>query len=784
MPGRLRERLTSRVFDWARKNLPALSQTEREALTAGDIWWDGDLFGGNPDWDKLLAFPPAGLTAEEHAFLDGPVEELNAMLDDWRINVETLDLPPDVWDYLKRNKFFGMIIPKDYGGLGFSAYAHSEVVKRIATRSITASITVMVPNSLGPGELLLKFGSDQQKRHYLPRLADGREIPCFALTSAQAGSDAAAMEDRGIICYGMHDGERVLGMRVTWSKRYITLAPVATLLGLAFKLYDPERLLGDHDDIGITLALVPTRTSGVQIGRRHLAALQAFQNGPTSGTDVFVPLDWVIGGRERVGAGWRMLMSALAAGRGISLPSLATASACFAARTTGAYARIREQFGIPIGKFEGVQERLGRMAGIAYELEAARRFTCAGLDQGHAPAIVSAIMKAHATYRMRTAVDDAMDIHGGKAIVDGPLNYLGNIYRAVPIGITVEGANILTRSLIIFGQGAIRAHPYLLQEMEALSDPEENTARTKFDRAFAGHARHLVRTFGRTWLRSWSAALLAPAPKTGTNKAFFRQLGRYAAALAFTSEVAMLTLGGQLKRRESLSARLGDVLSELYLLSAVLKRYHDEGELKEDAPLVQWCCEAGFARIEAALHGVFANFPSRPLAGIARAFVLPFGVRRRGPTDAMTHVCADALMQHGAQRDRLTPGVYPGREDDAVARLERAFELAHEVAPLRRKLREAGYGEDAAAAVTAGLIAAGESARLAEADDAVLAAIVVDSFPAKTGRVCADQETCRRMNCLSDRKSGGASRYHFTALRLYGALQEWRSGWYPADTSR
>ncbi len=732
MLAQLRQRfVTPRIFAWARKNLPALSQTEREALGAGDVWWDGDLFGGNPDWNKLLRFEPARLTADEQAFLAGPVVQLCDMLDDWRINVDTLDLPPAVWAFLRGNKFFGMIIPKNYGGLGFSAYAHSEVVKRISTRSITAGITVMVPNSLGPGELLLEFGTDQQKQHYLPLLADGREIPCFALTSAQAGSDAAAMEDRGVVCHGQHEGQRVLGIRVTWSKRYITLAPVATLLGLAFKLYDPDHLLGGSEDIGITLALIPTRTPGVEIGRRHLAGLQAFQNGPTSGTDVFIPLDWVIGGGARAGAGWRMLMSALAAGRGISLPSLATSSACFAARTTGAYARIREQFGIPIGQFEGVQERLGRMAGIAYELEAARRFTCAGLDQGHAPAIVSAIVKSHATYRMRTTVNDAMNIHGGKAIIDGPLNYLGNVYRAVPIGITVEGANILTRSLIIFGQGAIRAHPHLLHEIRALQNPDEQAARDEFDRAFAAHTRHFLSTFGRSWARSWSGALLAPRPASSVNTAYFKQLGRYAAALAFTSEVALLTLGGTLKRRESISARLGDVLSELYLLSAVLKRYHDEGELAGDKPLVKWCCETGFARIETALDGVLSNFPSRPLAWILRAFTLPFGIRRRGPSDIVTQACAGLLMQLGEARDRLTPGVYPGRGDDAVSRLERAFELVHEVAPLKRRMRDAGYDEDRIAAASAGLITEGESARLAEADEAVLAAIVVDSFTPK-----------------------------------------------------
>jgi acyl-CoA dehydrogenase len=723
-----RRYVTDPLFAWARRRLPSPSATEREALEAGDVWWEGELFAGNPDWRKLLAFAPARLSPEEAAFLAGPVDELCAMLDDWRINAEWRDLPDEVWTFLKRHKFFGMIIPRDYGGLGFPAFAHSEVVKRISTRSVAAAVTVMVPNSLGPGELLLRFGTAGQKRYYLPRLADGRDIPCFALTSEEAGSDASAMVDRGVVCYGEHEGRRVLGLRLTWSKRYITLAPVATLLGLAFKLFDPDRLLGGEEALGITLALVPTGTPGVEIGRRHWPAMQAFLNGPTSGKDVFVPLDAVIGGRAMVGAGWRMLMAALAAGRGISLPSLATASACLSARATGAYARIREQFHLPVGKFEGVQERLGRMAGIAYELEAARRLTCAGLDQGHHPAIVSAIVKAHATYRMRTAVNDAMDIHGGKAIIDGPRNYLGNIYRAVPIGITVEGANDLTRNLIIFGQGAIRCHPYLLEELLALEDPDPERARARFDRAVAGHLRHLFASFGRAAARAWSGALSAPAPAVGPMKRYYRRLGRYSAALAFAAEIAIATLGGALKRKESLSARLGDVLSELYLLSAVLKRYADEGAPAEDRPLVEWCCEAGLCRIEAALDGFVRNFPVRPLAWLLRAATLPWGVRRKGPADRTTHECAELLMERGAVRERLTPGVYLGRSHEGLGRVEHAFALVHEAAPLKRKVRKAGCGNDWAAALAAGAITSSEGARLAEADEAVRAAITVDDF--------------------------------------------------------
>ena len=471
-PSFRRDWISKPIFGWARHVLPTLSDTEREAIEAGDVWWDADLFAGNPDWAKLLAVPPATLSAEEQAFLDGPVDELCRMLDDWQITFDLCDLPPEVWDLLKREKFFAMIIPKQYGGLGFSATAHSEVIRKLSTRSISGAVTAMVPNSLGPGELLLQFGTKAQQDYWLPRLADAREIPCFGLTSPEAGSDAASMTDSGVVCRGTWQGREVLGIRLNWDKRYITLAPVATLIGLAFKLYDPDHLIGDRDDIGITVALVPTDLPGVEIGRRHLPALQAFQNGPTRGRDVFIPLDNVIGGVAQVGKGWKMLMSALAAGRGISLPSLSAAGAAFAAHTTGAYARIREQFHQPIGRFPAIQERLGRMAATAYLLDAARRLTCAGIDHGHKPAVITAIMKEQATERLRVVVNDAMDVHGGKGVQDGPHNYLGTSYRSVPIGITVEGANIVTRSLIQFGQGAIRSHPYLLKEMTALEDPD------------------------------------------------------------------------------------------------------------------------------------------------------------------------------------------------------------------------------------------------------------------------------------------------------------------------
>ena len=471
-----RDFITKPIFSFARGVLPPMSDTEREALEAGDVWWDADLFTGDPDWSKLLANAPATLTDEEKAFLNGPVDELCAMLDDWKINWEWRDLPPEAWDFIKKHKFFGMIIPKDFGGLGFSPYAHSEVVRKLSSRSLAAAVTVMVPNSLGPGELLMRFGTKEQQDRWLPRLADGRDIPCFGLTSPEAGSDAASMIDTGIICKGMFEDNEVIGLKLNWHKRYITLGPVATLLGLAFKAYDPDHLVGAEEDLGITVALIPTHLPGVEIGHRHLPAMQVFQNGPNWGHDVFIPLDYIIGGKEHLGQGWKMLMTALAAGRGISLPSLSAAGAAFAARTTGAYARIREQFGISISKFEGIEEPLARIAGTAYLVDAARRLTCAALNQGHHPAVISGIMKLHATERMRIVIDDAMDIHGGKAVIDGPQNYMGSLYRSVPVGITVEGANILTRNLIVFGQGAIRAHPYLLAEMNALRD-EDRTRR-------------------------------------------------------------------------------------------------------------------------------------------------------------------------------------------------------------------------------------------------------------------------------------------------------------------
>ncbi|WP_395944739.1 acyl-CoA dehydrogenase [Brevundimonas sp.] len=720
-----RDHITRPIYHWAKTVLPEMSATEAEAIEAGDVWWDAELFTGDPDWDAFLDIPPATLTAEETAFLDGPVDQLCAMLDDWKITWEDMDLSPEVWAFLKRERFFGMIIPKRYGGLEFSAYAHSEVVRKISTRSVAAAVTVMVPNSLGPGELLMQFGTDAQRDHWLPRLADGRDIPAFGLTSPEAGSDAASMTDEGVICEGEYQGRKVLGMRLNWKKRYITLGPISTVLGLAFKMRDPDGLLGGEENLGITVALIPTDTPGVTIGRRHLPSMQAFINGPNEGQDVFLPLDAILGGPERIGQGWMMLNAALAAGRGISLPSQSAAGAALSARTTGAYARVRQQFRIPIGEFEGVQERLARIAANAYLLDAARRFTCSGLALGHHPSVVSAIMKHGATERMRTSANDAMDVHAGKAVIDGPNNYIGNFYRSVPVGITVEGANILTRSLIVFGQGAIRAHPYILKEMQALAEKDVETGLAQFDAVFWTHVVHTLRTARRAFTRAWTDGLFGDAPRSSPARRYYRRMGRYAAAFALASDMALLTMGGSLKRREMLSARFGDILSELYLMSAALKRWEDEGQQSDDLPLLDYVMQDGFLMIERRLKEILDNFPVRPAAWLLKVFVLPFGVIRSGPRDSTVRACARLIMEPGPARDRLTERVYIG--DQAVGRLEDAFRLVVETQPLHDRMKELKI-RDWRKAWDQGLLTAAERDSLEAADAAVADVVAVDDF--------------------------------------------------------
>jgi acyl-CoA dehydrogenase len=689
----LRRRLVSdHVLAIFRRILPDMSQTEKEAIDAGTVWWDADLFSGKPDWNKMLAIPAPKLSAEEQAFLDGPCEEVCAMTNDWEVTHERHDLPPQVWQFLKDKGFLGMIIPKQYGGLGFSAMGHSAVVMKLATRSNALSVSVMVPNSLGPAELLLHYGTDEQKNHYLPRLAKGLEVPCFALTSPEAGSDAASIPDYGIVCRGMYQGKEVLGMRVTWDKRYITLGPVATLLGLAFRLYDPEKLLGAKEDLGITCALVPTNHPGVNIGRRHLPLNAAFQNGPNSGKDVFMPIDWIIGGKDYAGKGWMMLMGCLAAGRSISLPTSSVGGAKGLARITGAYARVRSQFKTPIGKLEGVEEALGRIAANCYMMESVRVMTAGAVDLGEKPAVISAIAKYHMTERVRKIVDDAMDIHGGKGICLGPNNWVGRGYQVIPVGITVEGANILTRTLIIFGQGAIRCHPYVLREMRAAKEMTGAAASIEFDDAFTSHIGHTLSNGVRAFVHGITSSRLGQVPRDGAaeTRHYYRFSSRLASAFAFLADVSMLAMGGALKRKEKISGRLGDVLSMLYLISATLKHYEDQGRVKEDLPLIRWAVRDAAYQAQEAIDAILSNFPIKSVATLLRWTIFPLGMSFRPPLDSRNHECAKIVLEPGAARDRLTDGIYvPKNETDPTGALEAAFLAAIACEPIDEKLRKA-----------------------------------------------------------------------------------------------
>lgn len=692
----VRKPLLDRFFAVFKKITPPMSETEQQAINSGTVWWDGDLFSGKPDFNKLLNYPTSALSDEEQAFIDGPVEELCKMLDDWDIVHNRKDLPPEVWQFIKDNGFLGMIIKKKYGGLEFSNYAHAKVVMKIGTRSSSAAVTVMVPNSLGPGELLQHYGTEAQKDYYLPRLAKGLEIPCFALTSPFAGSDAGSIPDFGVVCKGDYTdpitGEShkdVLGVRVSWEKRWITLSPVATVLGLAFKMYDPDGLLGDQfdgkQDIGITCALVPTAHKGVEIGRRHFPSGSVFMNGPTWGADVFIPLDWIIGGLEYAGRGWQMLIDCLSVGRCISLPANSVAAGKAATYTTGLYARIRDQFGLAIGRFEGVDEAMARIGGYTYQMEAAQDLALTALDVGQKPSVISAILKYHNTERMRKVVNDAMDVHGGKTVVLGPRNYLGNGYQAIPIGITVEGANILTRSLMIFGQGAIRCHPYVLKEMQAAFADDGQA----FNEAVVGHVHFaFTNAFRSLWLGLTNGAFTS-APKGGVTAKYYRQMTRLAANYAIMVDMCMGSLGGSLKFREKLSARLGDVVSNLFIASAVLKRFSDQGELEADVPLMRYAAERALADSEEAMVGVIDNLPNRPVAWLLRILIVPFGRRLTLPSDKLGTKVARLMMENGEALHRLVKGMYiPQEETDPVGVLAYAHKAVLETDSLEKKLRQ------------------------------------------------------------------------------------------------
>lgn len=732
--------ISAPVLKIIRKTMPAVSRTEREALEAGNTWWDAELFSGNPNWSRLLNLGPATLSEQERAFLDGPVEELCKMLDDWDITHKRTDLPPEVWEFIKQNKFFSIIIPKRYGGLEFSVYAHSEIVMKVASRSITAGVTIMVPNSLGPGKLLLEYGTEAQKDYYLPRLARGIEVPCFALTGPEAGSDASSLSDEGIVCRSTFQGQNdVLGIRLNWEKRYITLGPIATVIGLAFKLYDPDGLIGATRELGITVALIPRDTPGISIGNRHFPLNSAFLNGPNRGKDVFIPMDWVIGGQEQVGNGWRMLVECLAEGRGVSLPALSTGAGKTVSRFTGAYARVRKQFNVPIGQFEGIEEPLARIAGETYVMDAARKITAAALDQGEKPSVISAIIKYELTERMRQVVNDAMDIHAGSGICLGPSNYIGRIYQVVPVSITVEGANILTRSLIIFGQGAVRCHPYIQKEMIAISTEDQKLATQLFDDALFKHIAFMFGNLaGATWL-ALSNARFAKVPGDADTRSYYRQVARLSAGFALVADIALITLGGALKRKERLSGRFADVLSNLYLCCAVLKHYQDQGSREEDLPLLNWACRNTIHRAQQSLLAVFWNLPNRSLAVLVRSLIFPTGKPYAPPDDRVIQQAASILLNDSATRDRLTDGIYlNSEENDPTGRIERAFRAVLDAEAVEKKITQARrsgklvvqrQSEIIDQAFAAGFIDATEVELARCAEKAVRDAIRVDEFP-------------------------------------------------------
>lgn len=691
LPNKIRREYLSRpLLGWVRGMLPTLSETEAEALKSGGVDWDGELFSGRPNWSLLLATPHAKLSEEEQAFIDGPVTELCELVDDWSITNELFDLPQEVWKFLSDQGFFGLVIPKEFGGRGFSQTAHSEIVTKLSTHSVSTAVTVMVPNSLGPGELLMEYGTEKQKAYYLPRLCNGKEIPCFALTSPVAGSDAGAIPDKGIVCMGDWQGEEVLGLKVTWNKRYITLAPVATIIGLAIKVYDPEAMLGEHENIGVTCVMVPHDLPGVNSGSRHLPMNTVFMNGPTWGENVFIPMDQVIGGQDMLGKGWTMLLESLSVGRSISLPAMAAGAGKVASLATGSYSCVREQFGRSINQFEGVQEALEPIAGYTYMMDAARLLTTSMLDRGVRPAVPSALLKYRNTDLMRVVVNHAMDVVAGRGVSTGPRNFMARAYQAVPIAITVEGANILTRSLMIFGQGAIRCHPFIVDEIAAAGMADEEQAVSKLDSVFFLHMGHTIRNTLRSVLLGLTGGLLEPVPQAGELQRYYRQLSRFSAAYALLTDVCLLTIGGGLKARQRLSGHMADCLVQLYYASAVIKLWQEEGYPDAQRPLVEWCLQTCLHEIQEHMRSLIDNFPVRILRWPLRALVFPLGsAGRRKPDDELGATVAMSIVNDGPARDRIVRGAYCNENpQDSLGRVLNAYRLGNETRALRDKLHQ------------------------------------------------------------------------------------------------
>ena len=739
VPAIRRAALTGPAYGMVKGILPKVSATEQEALDAGTIGFDAEIFSGKPDWAKLRGVPPITLSEEEKAFLDGPTNEFCRLIKDWDIRHNAHEIPDHIWDFAKKHGFLGMLISKEHGGLGFSAQAQSIILGRIASRSPDVCTIVMVPNSLGPGELIEKYGTHEQKEYYLPRLAKGLEVPCFSLTGPTSGSDAATMRDVGYVTKGMHEGREVVGIRTSWDKRYITLGPQATLVGLAFRLVDEENLLGKGKDIGITVALIPANHPGVNIGRRHLPSGAAFPNGPNWGKDVFIPMDWVIGGEKMVGQGWRMLMECLAAGRAISLPSSGAAGAKSLLRNSSAYARIRKQFDLPIGRMEGLEEPLARMVENAYVNESGRSVTASMVSRGEKPSVISAIMKYQSTERMRRSLNDAMDLHGGKAICDGPSNYVMSAYQAMQVAITVEGANILTRSLITFAQGALRSHPFLYKEVQAAQDTNSERGLAAFDDAFTRHVAFSLSNFTGALFQNLTGGVFGKVPDKAYGTAeWYRQVWRASRSFAFVADLTVAVLGGGLKTKQKITGRLADALSELYLLCCTLKRYEDDGKPANDRLIVSYAAQNALFRYQEAMLGVIENFPVAPVRWMMRVVVFPLGARYRPAPDWLGHKLAEMVLVPGETRDRLTRLIYISNDvNDPTGLLEITFAKACAAEAIEKKLDRAvrqgkvrrvhgtdWFGE----AVKAGVLTDAEAEQLRELETLTAKVIAVDHF--------------------------------------------------------
>ncbi|MDQ9888779.1 acyl-CoA dehydrogenase [Acinetobacter pittii] len=684
--------ITQPAYKTLANSMPSISTTEQEALEAGTSWWEKELFMGAPDWSQFENYPYPTLSAEEQSFIDNEVELLCSMLDEWEIHHHLKDLPPEVWQFIKDKGFLGLIIPKSFGGKEFSSFAQSRIMSKIASRSLTTAVSCMVPNSLGPGELLMHYGTDAQKQQYLPGLAKGEEIPCFGLTSPEAGSDAGAIPDSGVVCYGEYEGAQVLGLRMNFSKRWITLAPIATVVGLAFKLYDPEGLLGDKNktEYGITCALIPASHTGVKIGARHYPG-SPFMNGTVEGEDIFIPIDWIIGGQENAGKGWRMLMECLGVGRGISLPALATAAGEMSYLTVGAFAKIRQQFNISVGKFEGVQEATSEIASDAYMLEAFRYLVTCGLNQGGTPAVMTAMAKYYATETMRKVVNHGMDIAGGRAIQLGPRNFLALTYQAIPIAITVEGANILTRSLMIFGQGSMRCHPYLFEELQLLQSEDKNNSVKKFDDLLFKHLAYTFNRGARSFAYGWTGGSSdAPQSADQFTASYYKTINRFSANFALVSDMSLGLLAGDLKRKEMLSGRLADIHAHLFISTAILKFYEAGQKTEAEQLHAKLALQKAFLNIQEAFLGLFENFPAKLPAAFVKWICFPFGRVISKPDDELKQQVAELMMQEHPFREQLKHHVfYSTKADDVTGRLEHAFQILRTLEPLWDKFKKA-----------------------------------------------------------------------------------------------